>query len=87
VDALHHVMDQAETIRELYRVLKVGGRLVVEEPDVRKFMVKLIAIGEKLALMRSHFLAPPAIEQLFPTEAKVKVELEDNIAGVITEKV
>lgn len=25
VDALHHVLDQAKTIRELYRVLKAGG--------------------------------------------------------------
>jgi ubiquinone/menaquinone biosynthesis C-methylase UbiE len=86
VDALHHVMDQAETIRELYRVLKPGGRLVIEEPDYRTFGVKLIAIAEKMALMRSRFLAPSQIVSLFPSEAKVRIETEENTAWVIAEK-
>jgi len=38
VDALHHVVNQAETICELYRVLKPGGRLVIEEPDLRNLL-------------------------------------------------
>lgn len=86
VDALHHVVDQAETVRELYRVLKVGGRLVIEEPDVRTFPVKLIAVAEKLALMRSHFLGPPQIARLLPSEAKVRIETEGNTAWVVAEK-
>ncbi|MGZ9226821.1 MAG: class I SAM-dependent methyltransferase [Anaerolineales bacterium] len=86
VDALHHVIDQAQTIRELYRVLKLDGRLVIEEPDLRKFAVKLIAVAEKLALMRSHFLAPSQIADLFPSQAKVWIESKDNTAWVIAEK-
>jgi len=86
VDALHHVVNQAATIRELFRVLQPGGRLVIEEPDIRTFAVKLIAIGEKLALMRSHFLEPARIAALFPAEAKVRVESEANTAWVIAEK-
>jgi demethylmenaquinone methyltransferase/2-methoxy-6-polyprenyl-1,4-benzoquinol methylase len=86
VDALHHVRNQAQTVRELYRVLKIGGRLVIEEPDLRMFAVKLIAVGEKLALMRSHFLAPPQIGQLFPSDARVRIESEDSTAWVIAEK-
>jgi ubiquinone/menaquinone biosynthesis C-methylase UbiE len=27
VDALHHVIHQAQTVRELYRVLKPGGQI------------------------------------------------------------
>ena len=53
VDALHHVIDQAESAREMFRVLKPGGVMVIEEPDIRTFGVKLIAIVEKLLLMRS----------------------------------
>ena len=86
VDALHHVVHQAETVRELYRVLKPGGRLVIEEPDLRTFAVKLIAVAEKLALMRSHFLAPSQIAALFPSEAKVRIESEEHTAWVIAEK-
>lgn len=86
VDALHHVHNQAETIREMYRVLKVGGRLVIEEPDIRTFAVKMIAVVEKLALMRSHFLSPSRIAQLFPSEAKVTIEAEENNAWIIAEK-
>ncbi len=56
VNALHHVCNQQETVNELWRTLQPGGRIVIEEPDVRTFAVKLFALGEKLALMRSHFL-------------------------------
>lgn len=86
VDALHHVVHQGETVRELYRVLKPGGLLVIEEPDLRTFPVKLIAIAEKLALMRSHFLAPAQIAALLPCGANVRVESEDHTAWVIAEK-
>ncbi|HUI88019.1 MAG TPA: methyltransferase domain-containing protein [Anaerolineales bacterium] len=86
VDALHHVVDQAATIRELFRVLKPGGRLVIEEPDLRTFAVKLIAIGEKLALMRSHFLDPTQITALVPSDAMVHSEVEANTAWILVEK-
>ncbi len=56
VDSLHHVSDQRLTLLEAWRLLAPGGRLVIEEPDIRQWMVKLLATAEKLALMRSHFL-------------------------------
>ena len=87
VDALHHVCDQRETVDELWRTLQPGGRLVVEEPDLRTFAVKLIALGEKLALMRSHFLSPPRIAELFDyPNARVHVETRKSNAWVIVEK-
>ena len=85
VDALHHVIDHAHSAREMFRVLKPGGVLVIEEPDIRTFGVKLIAIAEKLLLMRSHFLAPDAILKLFPSGEK-QVKTVDGTAWVIIKK-
>jgi ubiquinone/menaquinone biosynthesis C-methylase UbiE len=87
VDALHHVIDQRHTAREMYRVLKPGGRIVIEEPDIRTFGVKLIALGEKLLLMRSHFLAPERIVELFSFDsARASVHAAEGDAWVVIEK-
>ncbi|MFW6136291.1 MAG: class I SAM-dependent methyltransferase [Chloroflexota bacterium] len=64
VDALHHFDDHHAALGELLRVLMPGGRLVIEEPDIRRFPVKVIALFEKLALMRSHFLTEEQIRAL-----------------------
>ena len=48
VDALHHVCDQRGTVDELWRTLQPGGRLVIEEPDLRLFGVKLLAVSRSL---------------------------------------
>jgi len=61
VDAFHHVRDQPAALRELLRVLKPSGRLVIEEPDVRHLIVKVVALLEKLFLMRSHFKSPATV--------------------------
>ena len=64
VDALHHFRDQAGAIRDLLRILTPGGRLVIEEPDIRRWQVKVVALAEKLALMRSHFYSPEEIQAM-----------------------
>lgn len=74
VDALHHVRVQRQTALELWRTLAPGGRIVIVEPDIRKLAVKLIAFGEKLLLMRSHFLTAEEISSLF-AKADLKTEL------------
>lgn len=67
VDALHHFGDQPAVIADLLHVLKPGGRLVIEEPDIAHLAVKLVALAETLALMGSRFLAPAAIQALINT--------------------
>jgi demethylmenaquinone methyltransferase/2-methoxy-6-polyprenyl-1,4-benzoquinol methylase len=85
VDALHHVIDQPASAREMLRVLKPGGRIIIEEPDINTFAVKLIALAEKLLLMRSHFLSPVQIASLFPA-GSAEIVSEDASAWVVISK-
>ena len=85
VDALHHVSHHADSAREMFRVLKPGGLLVIEEPDIRTFGVKLIALAEKMLLMRSHFLTPDEIMKLFSIGEKA-IRAEDGTAWVMVRK-
>jgi demethylmenaquinone methyltransferase/2-methoxy-6-polyprenyl-1,4-benzoquinol methylase len=88
VDALHHVVDQGKTARELFRLLTPGGRIAVIEPDIHKPVVKIVALGEKMLLMRSHFLDGKKIVALFTdSEAKVSVFHEGYNVIAIAEKV
>ena len=79
VDTLHHVEDHQKAILSILSALKPGGIFVLEEPDIRKFPVKLIALMEKLLFMRSQFLKPqeiiPWIDKKF---FEVKLIEEDN---------
>ena len=65
IDSFHHFRDHRRAAGELLRVLAPGGRLVIEEPDVRQFRVKLVALGETLTLMRSRFYPPAALRRFF----------------------
>jgi ubiquinone/menaquinone biosynthesis C-methylase UbiE len=87
VDALHHVINQAATCAELWRVVKKGGKVVIVEPDVRQIRVKLVAVMEKIALMRSHFLTPAHILSLFSfQDASGQIEIDEYNAWIIIDK-
>ena len=87
VDALHHVSDINATLDELWRVVKPGGRIVIEEPDIQTYTVKILAIIEKLALMRSHFMAPQNIQKAFGDKnASHRIIREGMTVWVIVEK-
>jgi len=87
IDALHHVCDYVTTAKELWRVVKIGGRIVFQEPDIRTITIKFVALAEKLALMRSKFVSPPNIAALFEyPNATTRIERENYNAWVVVEK-
>ena len=88
VDALHHVENQSKTLREMWRILKKGGKMIVEEPDINNFVVKLIALGEKILLMRSHFIAPDkiAVMSRFDENVVIDIKRDKGIAWVVIHK-
>jgi ubiquinone/menaquinone biosynthesis C-methylase UbiE len=87
VDTFHHVADQAGTVCELWRLLRPGGRILIVEPDIRRFSIKFIALFEKLMLMRSHFFSADRILSLIENYgAKGIVEYDNASAWVMVEK-
>ena len=88
VDAFHHFCNQREALGDLLRVLKLGGRLVIEEPDIQRLFVKFVALGEKLALLRSHFYSAEQIRSMVAAHGHAAVIERDQqlSAWVIVDK-
>jgi len=88
VDALHHFSNPRASIGDLMRVLKPGGRLVIEEPDIRLGVVKLVVLAEWLAVMGSHFFTPDEIRDMVVSYgATARIEADGHFsAWVIADK-
>jgi ubiquinone/menaquinone biosynthesis C-methylase UbiE len=89
VDALHHFSHQQQVIAELIRLLKPGGRLVIEEPNIHQFSVKLVALAEKLALMGSHFHTHEQIQAMLTPFDQISVNIihsDNHAVWVVAEK-
>jgi SAM-dependent methyltransferase len=79
VDAFHHFDNQRVAAAELLRVLHPGGRLVVEEPDIRRAVVKLAALLERLLLLRSRFLSLSDLMCMFTTDGAAILSTEERL--------
>lgn len=87
IDAFHHLCDQVLAASEMVRVLAPGGRLVIQEPDIAHWGVKMIAWGEKALLMRSRFYAPEDIRAILcqtDDVANVRIEPTSESAPGVT---
>ncbi|UCC62672.1 MAG: class I SAM-dependent methyltransferase [Anaerolineae bacterium] len=87
VDAFHHLGDQDHAVAELMRVLAPGGRMVIEESNIEHGAVKLVALAERLALMRSRFRTPREVQRLFQaTGSQVGISRDGPSFWVVVEK-
>jgi len=77
VDAFQHLHDQHVAAKETLRVLRPGGRLVIEEPDIRRWAVKWTALGERLLLMRSRFYSIADLVGIFKEAGARIVAIEE----------
>lgn len=64
VDALHHIKDAPVALEEMRRVLRPGGRLLVQEFDVRGQRGRAVAAFERIFVDDSRFLTPEALSGL-----------------------
>ncbi len=81
VDAFHHFRDHDATAQEALRVLRPGGRLVIEEPDVRHWAVKLILLAEKLLFMHSHSYSIAGMVSILERAGAKVVAIDDKLGG------
>lgn len=87
VDTFHHLARHHDAAREILRVLRPGGRFVMDEPDITTWPVKVIALAEKLLLMRSRFFNPAEIARMFEDAgAEVRCVREAYTLFVIVDK-
>jgi ubiquinone/menaquinone biosynthesis C-methylase UbiE len=88
MDAFHHVINQRTVIHEFWRVLVPGGKIIIVEPDITRFPVKLIALGEKFLFMRSHFFSADKISALLENpHARIRVISDELSILVCAERV
>jgi demethylmenaquinone methyltransferase/2-methoxy-6-polyprenyl-1,4-benzoquinol methylase len=86
VDAFHHLQDQEVSLSELWRVVAPGGRLVIEEPDIRRPGVRLVAFFERLVRMRSRFLKAEKIARALEPRARVSIHRLGHTVWVVAEE-
>ena len=88
VDAFHHFRNQSRATQELVRVLSSHGRMVIQEPNVKRWAVKTVALGERLLLMRSRFSGLEELVDLFERGGGrvIAFQEEDHYLWLIVER-
>ena len=57
--------NEKKVLREIYRVLKIEGKLIIEETDPKSILTKLFMITKKILGFRCFFYYPQEIQRQF----------------------
>ena len=68
VDAFHHFQDKRGTMREIKRVLKPGGSIIIEEFNPVRLGGKWIVFVEKILMLGSVFYVPEHLRDFLTNE-------------------
>lgn len=63
-DALHHIKNSDQTVREMQRVLQAGGKVVIQELHIKGVPGLFCFLMERLFVDDSVFIAPAELETL-----------------------
>lgn len=83
IDALHHCPDQEKVIRDMWRVLKPGGLMLILEPDIKSISGKLIILLEKILQMGSKFYSDESLFDLLNRLPNSRVKLNHSSGNSI----
>jgi len=65
IDAWHHFENHKQVVKETARVLKPGGKIVIEEFNRHYFLMRLVERAEILLGTKSRFFTPNSLAALF----------------------
>ncbi len=76
MDSFHHMSGHRQAVREMLRVVRPGGRIVLLEPDPRHRSMRLIHRIELMLGMESHFFTLEELGELFRAAGGSVVQAE-----------
>lgn len=73
-DALHHFERKRKSVKEMMRVIKPGGTIIIFDMNAKRLITKLIKIGERILGEPSEFFTPEELSSLFDDRFEIKRE-------------
>lgn len=73
-DALHHFQHKKRSVKEMMRVVRPGGTIIIFEMNAKSPITKFIKFGERILGEPSKFFTPKELASLFDDNFEVNTE-------------